>query len=167
MAVKSGFSLVELTVVIGLIALLAMAISAIMLTTIVSSNRIRTLTKIKQAGDYTVNQLETLIRNSRSISVCDSTNNTSTISNPDGGSTTIYLQADQSGVNRVASGSGTFLTPPDLLVTNYKLTCAPNDISPRLVTISFDMSPLVASVKAVENGTLHFQTSVELRNNLF
>jgi type II secretory pathway pseudopilin PulG len=165
MAVKAGFSVIELTVVIGLIALLAIAMSAIMLTTIVSSNRIRSLTKIKQAGDYAVTQLQSLVRNARGITLCNSLDSTSTIINPDGGETTILLEPDDDDVDRIASNSGVYLTPGDLRITNYSLTCAPTDDNPQLITIAFDLSPLIESTKESENTTLHFVTTAELRND--
>lgn len=165
MAVKRGFSIIELTVVIGLISLLALAMSAIMLSTIVSSNRIRRNTKIKQAGDYAAGQLQSLIRNSRGIISCDSNLGTSITENPDGGTTEILLERDTSGVDRIASGSGVYLTPADLKITNYSLTCSPDDSAPKLVNISFDLASLVTSTKAIENSTLHFQVTAELRND--
>lgn len=165
MAVKRGFSIIELTVVIGLISLLALAMSAIMLSTIVSSNRIRRNTKIKQAGDYAVNQLQSLIRNSRGIVSCDSLSSTSTTDNPDGGTTTILMEQDSNGVDRIASNSGVYLTPADLKITNYSLNCLPDDSNPKLVNISFDLSSLVTSTKAIENSTLHFTVTAELRND--
>jgi type II secretory pathway pseudopilin PulG len=164
-AVKRGFSIIELTVVIGLIGLLAIAMAAIMLTTIVSSNRIRMLTKIKQSGDYAVTQLQSLIRNARGITLCNSLENTSTLINQDGGETIILLEEDDDDVNRIASNSGSYLTPSDLLLTNYTLTCTPSDDQPNLITIGFDLSPLNTSVKSTENATLHFAVSAELRND--
>ncbi len=62
MALKKGFSLIELIVVIGLLSLLMLAISSTMLMSIISSNRIRTTTKIKQAGGYAINQIQSMIR---------------------------------------------------------------------------------------------------------
>lgn len=160
MVKKAGFSIIELVVVIGLIGLLAIAMSAIMLTTIVSSNRVRTLTKIKQAGDYAIGQIQTLVRNARSITSCSSSPDQLTIINLDGGQTTIYLTAD-----RIASNSGVFLTPDDLHITGYSLDCEPSNANPKVVTISFDLENLVSSTKSTERPKLHFETTAEIRNN--
>ena len=158
MAVKNGFSIIELIVVVGLIALLGVAMSAIMLTTITSSNRVRTSTKIKQAGDYTIGQIQTLIRNARRAITCTSPSQV-TLENQDGGQTTISLSA-----GKIASNSA-FITPDDLSTTNYSLTCGPNDTDPTTIKISFDLQNLVASTKSTEHPVLHFETTAQLRND--
>lgn len=162
---SKGFSVIELTVVIGLLSILSLAISAIMLSTIVSSNRVRTLTKIKQAGDYALNQLQSLTRNARGVIACDSGLNTVTLLNRDTNQTSLLLESDANGIPRIASNSATYLTPGNLRVTNFNLDCQPDDDNPRLISVSFDLSTAVASTKNIENATLHFSTTSELRNN--
>jgi prepilin-type N-terminal cleavage/methylation domain-containing protein len=174
MEMKRGFSLVELIIVMALISLLALAMSSVMLTTIANSNRVRTLTKIKQAGDYTINQFQSLVRNARTISVCDSTNQLITLESPDGASTTIQLANDNSvspSVDRIASNSALYLTPQDLKVTSYTLSCQPGDMpaaygqpETSLVKLSFDLQSSAANLRTQENPTLHFETAAELRN---
>lgn len=158
MEMKKGTSIIELVVVIGLISLLALAMSAIMLTTIVSSNRIRRLTQIKQAGDYVINQVQTLIRNARYIDSCDTTNHILTTLNPDGRTTDILLEN-----GRVASNSGTYMTSDTLSVTNFSVTCEPTQ-NPVLIKIEFDMTQKTSSGNSQENSTLHFETTTNLRN---
>jgi type II secretory pathway pseudopilin PulG len=163
MEMKKGTSLIELVVVIGLISLLALAMSAIMLTTIVSSNRVRRLTQIKQAGDIALTQIQTLLRNSRSIETCDSTLNQITTVNPDGNTTEIFLQTDASS-DRIASNSGIYITPDHLTVNNFDITCEPDELNPVLFTISFDLTHTNTSGNDQENSTLHFETSTGIRN---
>lgn len=158
MEMKKGTSIIELVVVIGLISLLALAMSAIMLTTIVSSNRIRRVTQIKQAGDYVINQFQLLIRNARYIESCNSTTNTLTTVNPDGNSTNIMLQS-----GRIASNSGIHITGNNLLVTNFSITCEPAT-NPVVVKLEFDLTQRTSSGNARENSTLHFETTTNLRN---
>ncbi len=174
MEVKRGFSLVELIIVMALISLLALAMSSVMLTTIVNSNRVRTLTKIKQAGDYTINQFQSLIRNARTVTTCDSTNQLVTLESPDGATTTISLANDNTvspSVDRIASNSALYLTPQDLKVTSFSLRCQPGDTpatfgqpGTSLVKLSFDLSSTATNLKVQENPTLHFETAAELRN---
>ena len=159
---KSGFSLIELTVVIGLLSLLMLAISTTMLMSIVTSNRIRTSTKVKQAGNYALGQIQSMLRNAKSITLCDSDASSLTMTNLDGGSTLITAQSD--GTNtRIASGSGVYLTPANLSTYNFSLICQPSDTAPTLVNLSFDLKDSAGS-GAVNNPLLHFETSVNLRN---
>lgn len=165
MVKKSGFSLIELTVVIGLLSLLILAISSTMLMSIVSSNRIRTTTKVKQAGNFAITQIQTMLRNAKAISLCDSTNSTVSFINPDGGETFLTSEIDNSGLHtRIASGSGIYLTPANTdMGTSFSLSCEPIGDNPTLVKLSFDLQDTL-SARPTENPLLHFETSINLRN---
>lgn len=159
---KTGFSLIELTVVVGLASLLSLAIASVLLTSVVSTNRLRNSTKIKQAGNYTLDQIQGLLRNAKSVEVCDSSSGSITITNPDGATTTLGTESDGT-LTRIASNSGIYLTPPRLQVSNFSLYCEPSDSYPNLVRLAFDLTnPSVVSTR--ESRTLHFETAVNLRN---
>ena len=160
MVKKTGFSLIELTVVIGLLTLLMLAISGVMLMSIISSNRIRSATKTKQAGSYVINQMQTMIRNARSIESCTAPS-TMVINNIDGKSTT-FLPESNGSYTRIASNSGTYLTPDYIDAQNLSITCSPAT-NPNLVELSFDLQSTRAA-RATENPLLHFETSITLRN---
>jgi len=160
---KSGFSLIELIVVIGLLSLLTLAISSIMLTSVMTSARIRTATKVKQAGNYAIGQLQGLLRNAKLVTSCDSANNTITIVNPDGGTTQILAELDDQGVTRIASNSGVYLTPVSINANTFSLICDPSDTEPTLVKLAFDLQD-TQTAKATQNPILHFETSTNLRN---
>ncbi len=162
MVTKRGFSLIELTVVIGLISLLTLAITSALLMSVVSSNRIRTATKIKQAGNFALDQMQGLIRNARNLDTCDSAGGSITVNNPDGGTTTLTQESD-GNYTRVASNSGIYLTPSNLEVTNFTLACTPSDSTPSLITITFDLHD-PQNLSSRESPTLHFETAVNLRN---
>lgn len=170
MVKKLGFSLIELTVVIGLLSLLILAISSTMLMSIVSSNRIRTVTKVKQAGNYALGQLQSMIRSAKSITSCISSANSSTPSitliNQDGGSTLIITDLDADATYRIASISATSsptLTPANIDVQDFSITCEPSDIEPSLIKLSFNLKDLREG-RATESPILKFETSVNLRN---
>ncbi len=159
MIAKRGFSLIELTVVIGLLALLMLAISSTMLMSIISSKRIRTATKTKQAGNYALGQIQTMLRNAKSIKTCDSTAGTITLIGADGGETQIFADS----ASRIASSSGTYLTPESIATSLFSLSCSPSDTEPSLVKVSFDLRDALAGT-GIQNPSLHFETSVNLRN---
>jgi len=147
---KSGFSLIELIVVIGLLSLLMMAISSTMLMSIISSNRLRIATSTKQAGNYALGQMQILIRNARSIKECIPSK--LTIQNLDGDQT-IFTVID----NHVASNSA-YLTPDDFSVSALSFSCDSPDLT--LVNLSFNLQ----DNHSTSNPTLHLETSVNLRN---
>ena len=144
-----GYSLVELIVVIGLVTILMLAISGIMLMSIVSSNRLRVATKTKQAGSYALSQLQSMIRNARTID-CQNAPESITIGNSDGGQTIFTLEN-----NHIASNSGYYLTPDNLTIPSFNFTCE-GENTPSLIKISFNLQDSMS--------TLHFETSVNLRN---
>ena len=164
MVIKRGFTLIELIVVIGLLGLLAVAISGIMLTSLVSSSNVRSATRVKQAGNYVLGQAQNLLRNAKAVVACNSgaTPPFITFINPDGGQTTLTSEFD--GTNtRIASNSGMYLTPANLAISSYSLSCAPSDTNPALVNFSFDLKDTTSS-RAALSPLLHFETSVSLRN---
>lgn len=162
MELKKGFSLIELIVVIGLLSLLMLAISSTMLMSIVSSNRIRTVSTVKNAGNYALGQLQTMIRSAKTVTTCDSTTSTITVVNSDGGSTS-FASIDVGTYTRIASNSA-YLTPENIDVTLFDLTCEPTDTDPTLVKISFDLKDKLVTRRTIENPLLHFETSINLRN---
>jgi prepilin-type N-terminal cleavage/methylation domain-containing protein len=159
MVTKRGFSLVELIVVVGLLSLLMIAISSTSLMSVITSSRIRTATKVKQAGNYAVDQMSLLLRNTKSVVSCDTNLSTITFINQDGGTTTLALESTQ-----IASNSGTYLTPSSQTVSNFSLTCLPSDTIPSLVKISFDLKDSLVTARKTTSPLLHFETSVNLRN---
>ncbi len=146
---KKGYSLIELTIVVGLLSILSITISAIVLTTISSSSRIRNKVRVRQIGDYAVGQIETMIRNAREVLSCDSNNNLLILSNNDSNQTQIYLEGDQ-----IASNSGVALTPDDITITNYDLTCLPSDSSRLALLSAGAAAPDSARRKTPPNTTL-------------
>lgn len=161
--VKNGFSLIELIIVIGLIAILMLAISSSMLMTMISSNRIRTATKTKQAGNYALDQIQGLIRNSKDITICNL--DSVTIINQDGTTSSIELQN-----SRLLTGADNYLTPTGTLTSSTQLfTCLPSDTSSgtskqtNLIKVAFDLQDS-SIAESRENPILHFETSINLRN---
>ncbi len=161
MAIKQGFSLIELTVVIGLMSLLSLAIASIMLTSIASSNRLRTATRTKQAGSYALDQMQSLLRSAKSVVSCSSDDSSIQVIGIDGGATTLSTLSDGENT-RIASNSG-YLTPEDSDVLQFQLTCDPSDDAPTLVNISFDLED-TRGAGTTQSPALHFETSINLRN---
>lgn len=157
---KKGYSLIELTIVVGMVSVLSITISAIVLSTIVNSNRIRNQVRIRQAGDYAVGQMQTMIRNARKIVSCNSATDTLTVKGQDLGDTSFSLSG-----SRIASGSaGVFLTPSDVSVSNFDLRCLPSDTEPKLVQIGFTVDTSTTGERATESPPQTFSVSVGLRN---
>ncbi len=159
---KQGYTLIELTVVVGLVSILAISITAIMLSSLLSSTQIRRLIQVKQTGDYTINQIEQLLRNAQAITTCSSANNTITFVNQDGGETTISLS--DSKIASSSSQATSYFNDATIPATNFNLDCFPDDSQPNLVKISFTLTPMINSNRPLDKPQINFETSVELRN---
>jgi type II secretory pathway pseudopilin PulG len=153
-----GFSLVELIVIVGLTSILAIVITSVSMANLLSSARVRNLVKARQAGDTAINQLQTNIRNARTIISCDSTSETLNIENTDGTTTTYSLQSGHIATNDDA------LTPTDQTVTLFDITCSPDDITPTLVTIKFSITNSQTSARVGETPILPYETTIQIRN---
>jgi prepilin-type N-terminal cleavage/methylation domain-containing protein len=162
LSLSKGFSLIELIVVIGLLSMLMLAISSTMLMSIISSNRIRTTTKVKQAGGYAIGQIQSMVRSAKSIVVCDTSTPSATFIGQDGGSTEVLIENDGTNV-RIASNSGVYLTPANMGVTSFAITCEPTEAEPTLIKFAFDLQD-TRQTSGSQNPLLHFETSVSVRN---
>lgn len=158
-----GYTLIELTIVVGLVAILAIGISSVVLMNTVTANRTRNLAHLRESGDYALGQLKQLVRNAKNIESCNSTTNTLTLIGQDGGSTEIALELE-SEIGRIASGSANYLTPSDITISALNLTCLPDDLEPTLVKVSFTAS-LATETQSKESPVLNFETSISLRND--
>lgn len=161
--ILAGYTLIELTIVVGLIAILAIGISSVVLMNTLTASRTRNLTHLRSSGDYSLNQLKTLVRNARSIDSCSSTTNTFSFTSYDGGTTLVALELDGT-TGRIASGSGTYLTPDSVHVENFSVTCLPTSLDPKSIKLTFDSS-IAGLSPGRENPIIPFETSITLRNN--
>lgn len=166
---NKGFTLVELVIVVGLTAILTIAITAIIMSSLLTSNRIRTLVDVRQSGSYAISQIEKMIRGAQSMpsSAC-TTANAITINNFDGDDTTFSL-VNVGGVDKIASVSATkpstyYLTPDGMEVENFSITCTPL-VKPTSVKVSFTIKNISSSTRPFENASVDFQTSIRPRNN--
>ena len=160
---KTGFSLIELIVVLGITTLLVISITSVAMTSLLNTTRVRNLIHSRQAGDATISQFQTSIRNAHSIDSCNSDDNTITITNPDG-NTTSFLTETVNGYIRIASNSGQYLTPADTTITNFDLNCFPTDIAPNLVQIKFSITNANVGGRSIETPTIPYDTSIQIRN---
>jgi len=160
----SGYSLMELTVVVGLVSILGVGISSAVLMSIITTSRTRGLSHIRATGEYSMSQMKQLIRNSKLITTCDSVNESLTLLNQDGGSTSLGTETVDD-VTYIASNSGNFLTPADINIEALDITCSPSDTDPQLIQVQFDATLARDTLRKVEKPTIHFETSIQVRND--
>ena len=183
---KHGYTLLEILVAIGAVAIVGSLIAQVFFTTTRTNTKSEIQKEVKQNGDYAVEIMERMIRNSLGVtSTCTSggtTLSTIEIKNSDGQDTQFGCVFD-SGVSRIASTSATtggsvFLTGTNVTTggtscadtsnpTNpmtLQFVCTSNVDSPPSVQIQFTLSQAVQSPDQTNTATLKFQTTVSPRN---
>lgn len=172
---KNGYTLIELVIVVGLTAILTVSITAIMMSSLLSSRRVRTQVSVRQAGDYAITQMERMIRGAQSFPIvaCDPATSPNQISfnNFDGKDTT-FSKITVGDVDLIASSSALtatteYITPDNMHITAFSITCDPPSGIPDLVTISFTIENYTPTLvtSPFDKVSVVYKTSIKPRNN--
>jgi len=171
-----GFSLVEVIVSMGILAIISVAIAQAMFTSTRTNTKTELLKDIKQNGDFAIGVMTRMIQNARAItSTCTpagTTSQTLTMINPDGATTTLECSTD-GAVFRIASVSGIqtdYLTSNNLTVTgascaasSFTFTCTSVPDAPDRVQILFTLAQKGTPFEKYEQSSASFQTTVNIR----
>lgn len=179
-----GFTLIEMLVVIGIIAIALPATFAIIFAIIRQQARVYALKQVKREGDFVLNKMEDNIRNnavgiftnqSLSSEVCDQSL-VKTNYGPNNGSG--FYFKDKSGNwfqyyllnnTNIASQSAVPSQPVNLTtsavkISTFSLSCNRTAaFSPPVVSISFDIA-YSADQFQEQNAKIHYQTQVGMKN---
>lgn len=157
---KRGFTLIEILVVFGILAIISVVASNMFFAVLRGTTKTKSMQLIKQNGDYAISLMVRMIRNARSISTY--TPSSLTIINPDGG-TTIF-----SCVNNVITSNSASLISTEVKVVSciavFTVTDGEPGISPDTVAIDFDLSQVGVTDRPEEQAQVKFKTTVSLRN---
>lgn len=171
---RKGFTLIEVLVSVGIIAIVGAVIAQSFFTMVRTNVKTELLNTMKQNGDFSLNVMSRMIRNANAVTTtCASTGTTTSslsLLNTDGKSTQFRCQMDGS-VARVASVSGTkteYLTGRNVTLgidcTNALTFVCTSSASQRTqVQILFRLSQLGTPIDQFEKGSTQFQTTVVTR----
>ncbi len=178
---KSGFTLVEVLVVVGILVIIMVAVSTIFFTTTRSSTKTKIVTKVKENGDYALSVMERLIRDSQEIiensdgKLCESDMKKLKVKRLDG--TEIeFACVDAGGENGYIASNSANLTSPQIVKLNscsFDCSCPPvypncvgegTKLYPKTITIKFTLTQPTATVRPEEEAKVDFQTTVSTRN---
>lgn len=165
---SSGFSLVELLIVVVLMGMISIMISEVFIMTIRSHVKSEIIKEIKQSGDFAMSVMESMVRNATDITVpsCNTNLQTFTITNPDGNDTTF----DCSDSTAIASVSAVrqSLTSEKTTVAlcTFRVICPPTAVASKYVLINFTLRQKDGSAAMEQQASEEFQTTVVLRSSL-
>ena len=177
---KSGFTLLEILVSVGILATVAILITQVLFTTTHVNKKTVILADIKQNGNFTLDVVSRMVRSAARIETsCDGTVTTPSaqIRNADDTVTVLTCVSDGT-VARIASVSGTgtvsYLSGgtvtlsasgrSDCSDSSLQFSCPPTSGIPRQMTITFTLGQAGFSGSAYENGSASFSGTIGLRN---
>jgi prepilin-type N-terminal cleavage/methylation domain-containing protein len=179
---SQGFTLLETLVSIGVIAVVGVLIAQVFFTTTRSNTKTELLKDVKQNGEFSVEIMGRMIRNSMGIAnPCSAAGTEYTsldLENSDGDTTRIECQFDTvAAVTRIASSSATtgtsYLTNSNVTLggascadtaNSLHFTCVSFPDQPSKITIQFSLSQRGTPVDQFERSSMVFQSTVSPRN---
>jgi prepilin-type N-terminal cleavage/methylation domain-containing protein len=167
---SSGFTLIEILVVIGLLAIIATIGSNMFFTTLRSSTKSKSLTVVKQNGDYALATMEKLIRDSEKVitnsdgSLCTTDMNKIKTKRLDGSEVEFSCEGEGTVDGLIASNSARLISS-DVKLDSCSFDCSSQgDFYPQVVTINFTLSQAAVTARLEEQASINFKTTVTTRN---
>lgn len=159
---KPGFTLIEIVVVSGIMALFSLTLIGVFLATIRSGGKAQLLQAGHQEGDFALRQMAQVIRGAKAVS-CNGDEITITTT---GGSEIVFSPVVDNGIIRVASDSSRFLTGKLASVTNLNFDCFPGRLDNQVVTLTLELNARpTGGGQAQEQFVQEFATSVSTRQH--
>ena len=157
---KKGFTLIEILVVIGLLAIIVVVGSTSFFNLLKGSTKTRVASLVKQNGDYALTVMGRMIRNGKVIE-CELGMSKIEIENPDGGETEFSCEED-----KISSNSASLISNQVKVANgNCSFDCQRTSVfEPDVVTINFTLSQAQTDVRPEEEVSIVFKTTVVLRN---
>lgn len=172
---SNGFTLIEIIVVIGVIALVATVLSSGLLTIFRTNTQSSQSTDTKQNGDQALSSMERMLRAAQSVtSPCDGTdqltlsftdsdNNETKFFCAQEGTTTYIASESAKGTSRLTGNTVTLGV--DCVQPNLVFSCTRRPNGTQAVTVAFTLSTVGQSPASYFNPTsAAFKTIITVRN---
>lgn len=172
---RSGFTLIEVMIVVSLSVLLMLTASSLFMTFLIGNTKTTTTQLVKAEGEYALNQMEFLLRNA--VELLPNTDDETCVTDMedirfksyDNGITTLMRETDPTDSNKakIASNSGVYLTSGAVeLVSGPLFDCSqtPDGLS-QYITIAFQLRKGTPGIDQPRDIVVQdFLTSVNLRS---
>lgn len=169
---KKGFTLIEMLVVIGALAIIVVVGSTSFFSLLKGSTKTRVANLVKQNGDYALAIMERMIRNGKIVEntevppqECELGMSKLKILNPDGGETEFECSESAISSTSATTAEQIPITSDQVKVNSCSFDCQRTRIfEPDVVTINFTLSQAQEDVRPEEAVSIVFKTTVVLRN---
>jgi prepilin-type N-terminal cleavage/methylation domain-containing protein len=158
---KSGYSLIELLIVITLVAFLAVTATNFLFTSLSGSGKASGLAVVKQNGDHTIGVIERRIRDAQAAS-CPSADSL-LLTDAGGEDTTFAVTSDR--VTSTTAAGDVFLTSERIVAESFSCSVISGaEGTPDIVAISFQLRLGDPSTDRPEEVAVEqFETRVTMR----
>lgn len=160
---SSGFTLIELVMVLGLGVLIIMSVTSLFITSLASSAKGNVSKLLKSEGEQAMNTMAFLLRNAKDIENCEGTTNSNAIqlTSRDNGITILSIDSEE----RIASNSARLTSDAVSVGNTLRFTCEEGfEGSGKYISISFTLT------KESQSGTTtiseEFSSGVQVRNSI-
>ena len=178
---KLGFTLIEMIVVVGVIALALPAVFAIIFGVVREQAKVYAIKQAKREGDFALDAIQNTIKNYASgiysdqalqKPVCNTSgsNYSNKLYFGSNIAANAWFEYELDSNNKIASNSSvasaiTNLTTQQVSISNLTISCNRTaTFSPALVAVSFDVKYNTPSTFQENQATLHYSTQIKLTN---
>lgn len=169
---SKGFTLIEILVVIGVLAIIVIIGSTSFFNMFKGSTKVKATNLVKQEGNYALDIMTKMVRNAREILVntdsppriCVLGMNKLKIKNPDGGETEFECDGSAISSTSAVTADQVPITSDQITVDSCSFDCVEGGyFDPDVVTIDFTLSS-GSFLPPEEQAITNFRTTVVLRN---
>ncbi len=177
---NKGFSLIEILITIVILGGITVILSQSFFSLSRSSFRSDAMKQIKQSGNFALQTIEKMIRESEAVvSVCDGnpiSNKELLLINREGSQTRLHCASDMmegGAIMRIASTSSSatqYLTPTYVTLggntcesSSLEFSCIASSRFVQSVQVKFRLSPVGIQEQPIESSSIEFQTTVNVR----
>lgn len=179
---KRGFTLIEILVATAIVAILALVIVQVFITTVRVNTKTEIMKEIKQNGDYATSILTRLVQNAQDIDDCTVFPHQLTITNPDASQTVIEAlpvhdaanSRDVCRISSTTSGVTDYLTSMKTTLAEDITQCSDGitfqcvllygNVSRVMVHFTLIQPQTASGILNFEKARMEFGTSVTVRN---
>ena len=171
---QGGFTLIELVLVIGLLAISVGVTNDILISLIRSNNKTQVITEIEQQSNFVSLKIEKELRNARAVSIPlnGESGTTLTFETRDGVQIEYSVDTDTGVINRTEGLAGSALElTNDASPGGVKVTCeggsgcfSVSGINPQIVSIKMIFSQSQSTPIAAFAGDVDIDSTVVIRN---
>jgi len=158
---KKGFSIIEILVVVGIFAMIAVIATQAVVSSLTSARKAEASILVKENLDYTVSVMERKLRNAQSIESCSS----SRIDYIDSeGEDARFRCINVGGSNGRVENEDDRLTSDEVIVTECEFACTAGTADvPSLVNISLEAEKKDTGIANEDKSPVSISTQVYLR----